>query len=188
MKRKILKKKSGAINGIFALFLIMLGFICMFYTYRKNLLQEMKNICEDSMTASTLAGGLIDIEEYGRIGTITIKDYGECYKQFKEGLSGNLRLDSSGNSEYTNFFKSPVEVTSFIIYNVNEKEGKVKVLQGTGSSLTNTYTALLGNEYAPDGTRIVKTSIYSEIEFDVVIWGSRIKRLTKGCCVDVSNE
>lgn len=189
MKSKnILHKKEGGINVSLAFMVIVLGVVLLFYVDKKNTVSEMKVKCEDALASATLAGALIDVEEYGKTGSIIISDYNECYKDFKNSLDANLKLDGSGNSQYTVFFASPIEVTDFIIYNVNQSTGKIKVLEGNGNFLISEYETNLGATYAPDGTFIEDTSIYSKIKFDARITNSHIVPADKECCVDITER
>ena len=70
---------------------------------------------------------------------------------------------------------------------MNEETGEVQIMQGTGEVLVNTYKNSLGNTFAPDGTKIVKSSIYSKIKFDVRYSQSTSFEADKDCCVDITN-
>lgn len=180
------KKKNGSINIFTAFCLILFAVAMIFISSRYRLVDEMKITCEDAMVSSTLAGAIIDIEEYGKTGNIIVTDYKKSYQKFKKCLNDNLRLDNNDVSEYTSFFSGPINVTDYIIYNVNEETGEVQIMQGTGEVLVNTYKNSLGNTFAPDGTKIVKSSIYSKIKFDVRYSQSTSFEADKDCCVDIT--
>lgn len=188
MKKKMLEKKKGAINGFLALILIGIGLFFLFFEVKKNTVSEMKVKCEDALVSATLAGALISVEEYGRSGSIIISDYYECYSNFKSCLDDNLKLDGQNNSEYTMFFASPIEVTEFIVYNVNEVTGEITVMEGNGNFLISQYNAFLGSTYAPNGTLIENTSIYSKIQFDARITDTHTIFADKDCCVDITER
>lgn len=188
MKKFFLKKKQGIGTVFVAAMLFAFGLVFLFYVDKKNTISEMKVKCEDALVSSTLAGALIDVEEYGKDGDIIVPNYSECYQNFKSCLDTNLKLDGNGNSEYTTFFASPIEVTDFIIYNVDKSTGKITVLQGDGNSLISQYETNLGSTYAPDGTYIENTSIYSKIKFEAKYSNLRTIQADKECCVDITGR
>lgn len=188
VKNFFLKKEKGELSAFLALFLIVIGIMCLFYTNTKSTISQMKVICEDALVSSTLASAIVDIEEYGRTGSITIADYSECYRGFKKSLDDNLKLNAQNESSYTVFFASPIEVTDFIIYNVSYENGTIDVITGDGNSIFSQYEANLGTTYAPDGTLINNTSIYSKIKFDVRLTNTTEVPADKGCCVDITDN
>lgn len=181
-------KKEGTLNSFVAMILVSVALVLLFVNSKMEMIDEMKVTCEDALVSSTLAGAVVNIEEYGRTRSIIIDDYSKCYQDFKNSLDVNLKLDSGNNSSYTSFFASPIEVTDFIIYNVNQDTGKIQIMQGTGSMLAVTYEANLGTVSAPDGTLIENTSIYSKIKFDVRFSNNHIIHADKDCCVDVKEN
>lgn len=187
-KNRLCKKKEGAVNATLAMIAVAVAVVLVFINSRIGLIKEMKTICEDALVSSTLAGAVVNVEEYGKSGSIIIDDYKKCYEYFKSSLDINLKLDDQNNSEYTSFFASPIEVTDFIVYNVNETTGKVQIMEGTGQTLVHTYEQAVGTVSAPDGTRIENTSIYSKIKFDVKFSNSVMIHADKDCCVDVKEN
>lgn len=183
-----LEKKRGAINAFVCLILTMTGLFCLFYSNKKSLISEMQIKCEDALISSALGSALINVEEYGKNGSIVISDYNKCYSDFKACFDMNLKLDDMGNSAYTDFFASPVEVVDFRIYNVNEADGTITVLQGNGKSLISEYQTVLGSTYTPDGTLIENTSIYCRIEFDAKFTSTQSIPADKDCCVDITER
>lgn len=55
----------------------------IFISSRYRLVDEMKITCEDAMVSSTLAGAIIDVEEYGKTGNIIVTDYKKVIRNLK---------------------------------------------------------------------------------------------------------
>lgn len=163
--RLILRTEQGQIEWISGLFfLLFLGVLLCFF-FQISVYSASALYLEDALAASNLAAAVIDIQEYGRSHTILVENPQEAYERFCYAVCENLQLNEEWEGGNRALISGKVCVESFIVYNVRERAVTIhKVDDGGGIS---TELGELGNVYAPDGTLIETTSIYSELSYPV---------------------
>ena len=142
---------------------------------------------EDALAASNLASALIDVEEFGRSRVIRVADPIASYRIYKEALAQNLMLEEDGRSLQRELLEGDVEVTMYIIYNVDGD--RVQVLSFFGESAQPEVEIYdLGQVYTPDGVLIETTTIYSRVKFQVRGIGQVFIRAEKEKSIDIKRE
>lgn len=146
------------------MFFLFILIIIVFFGFRTTQYMVTAAGVEDALAASNLASAVIDLEEYGKNHTIYIPDPEVAFLQYREALCYNLALDEYLNTTNKDFLASQVKIKQYVVYNVRESVIDIVVLDGEGKAVS-TERGLIGQVFAPDGTRIESTTIYSCIGF-----------------------
>lgn len=141
---------------------------------------------EDALAASNLASALIDVKEYGQSHTVKIADPERSYQVYLKALGENLNLDENGLCANQELIAGAVTVDLYMIYNVEGEE--VTFLQVDKQGCHDLGKGRLGEVYAPDGSLIEHTSIYSQLSFEVKGFGESTYTARKGKLVDIVGE
>lgn len=120
---------------------------------------------EDALAASDLASAVIDIREYGISHTIRIADPLAAYDLYLSALKDNLNLDENWECPNKSMISGPVTVEDYTVYNV--KKGQISIFHVVGNGSSWEETGQVGSVYAPDGSLVESTGVYSEISFPV---------------------
>jgi len=120
---------------------------------------------EDALAASNLAAAVVDVEEYGISHRVWIRDTAEAYERYRAAVKGNLNLDDAWECPNHGLISGPVSVTVFTIYNVMENQVYISSIDEVGQ-LTE-WQEPLGGARAPNGKKVERTGIYSEIRYQV---------------------
>ncbi|MCM1045763.1 MAG: hypothetical protein NC417_09645 [Candidatus Gastranaerophilales bacterium] len=120
---------------------------------------------EDALAASNLASAVIDIQEYGVSHTVQISDPTEAYALYVEALRGNLGLDDNWECANRSLISGPVTVEDYTIYNVRGDHIAIWHRKDNGQSWEE--EGMVGEVYAPDGSLVESTGVYSQISFEV---------------------
>ena len=139
---------------------------------------------EDALAASNLASALIDVEEFGKSRVVRIKDPVSAYALYREALSHNLMLDEDGRSFQQELLEGPIEVRSYIIYNVEREQVKIFAFSPDAEGAVVSIAAL-GEVYTPDGIEVETTTVYSRVQFQVKGIGSIYIQAEKEKSVDI---
>lgn len=169
----ILKKKecllrsteSGQIGWTlgmwFALFLgILLCVLIQIEAFRAS-----SQYLEDALAASNLAAAVIDVKEYGISHKMRIDNPEQAFAVYKRALRENLSLNDGWECSSKGLISGPVQIEKFMVYNVNGSEVEVYSFDEDGRR--ERRSGLLGQETAPDGSKVENTGIYSEIAYRI---------------------
>lgn len=141
---------------------------------------------EDALAASNLAAAVIDVEEYGISHEVRVADPAEARRRYLEAMRINLGLDEAWNCANRSVIGGPVQVESFIVYNVRGSEVEVSAFDGSGAMRQ--YRVGLGEAFAPTGEAVEFTGIYSQISCKVTgLFGTEVPA-RKGKLVDVARN
>ena len=159
MCKKRRKGEAGSIVSLYyvVFFVIIIDVVMQLYTFR-----ALSTYTEDALAASNLSSAVIDIKEYGTTHNIVIENSDKAYDIFKKALKANMELDESMTGSA---MAGSVEIVDFIIYNV--KGTDIEVCSYGQNRYDQTIPGGLGNVEAPNGVKIVSTSIYSRVTFPV---------------------
>lgn len=147
------------------LWLIMLLVVLITYGLQVKMYVSARTFTEDALASATLASAAIDIETFGISHQILIKDPEAAYGIWQEHLKNGMQLADDWTCPNKAMVSGPVEVVSFIVYNV---KGKDVYEYGFGESTYEwLHTGGLGSVCSPDGKEIESTSVYAEITFPV---------------------
>lgn len=165
-QKKMMKKKSAEIEFVTGMFLLIMLTVLLVTQLQVSLFSTSASFVEDALAASNLASAVIDIQEYGRTHTITIKSPEQAYELYREAIRQNLQLDDNWENSNKDLICGKVEILQYQIYNV---KGKDVTIYSFGAEGDNTAIVKdgLGNVQTPDGTTIESTSVYSRIGFPV---------------------
>ena len=142
---------------------------------------------EDALAASNLASALVDIREYGTTHYVRIPDAEQAYLIYQDALRDNLQLDAEWECKNKGLISGKVEVTDYIIYNVDQNTVTAERV-GASGRIEESWNGRTGILTAPDGNVIEHTGVYSEIAFPVEgLWGITVMA-RKGKLVDIVAE
>lgn len=144
------------------LFLILL--VAILFGFRISQYMVTAAGVEDALAASNLASAVIDLEEYGKSHRILIPDAEAAFQTFREALCCNLGLDEYLNTSNRDFLAAPVEIKSYIIYNVRDEVVETFTMDGDGRLLTQ-ESGTKGMVFTPDNVCVETTTIYSRVGF-----------------------
>lgn len=175
--------ESGQIAWTMGLWLILFLGILLCACIQVEAYRSAAQYMEDALAASNLAAAVIDIEEYGISHEVRVADPAEAYSRYLEAMRINLGLDENWNCANRTVIGGPVQIESFIVYNVCGNEVEVCAFDGNGGM--NSYRAGLGEVFAPTGEAVEFTGIYSQISCKVSgLFGMEVPA-RKGKLVDV---
>ena len=159
------RKHKGQIGCITALFLVIIICIVLAFELQVDLYTHVSSMVEDSLASANLAAAVIDIEQYGIDHRILIEDPDASFELWKDVFRTNLGLDASWEMADRNVISGPVDLTDYIVYNVDGND--VHIYRYGHSHSVQTVPGGLGTVESPDGKLIESTSIYSRVEFPV---------------------
>lgn len=180
-----MKKRKGQVGIVFSIFMvvflvIVIAVLMQLYQYR-----VISRRTEDALAASNLASAIIDVEEYGISHNILIDAPDGAYLTYQGALKSNMQLDDSWMSSIS-AISGRIEILDYIIYNVRGNDIEIYCYG------TNPYQIVeqggLGSVYAPNGKKVVSTSIYSRITFPVKGFFDMQTTAVKDMLVDIVNN
>lgn len=178
--------ESGQIGWTMGLWLILFLGILLCACIQVDAYRSAAQYMEDALAASNLAAAVIDIEEYGISHEVRVADPTEAYSLYREAMRINLGLDENWNCANRTVIGGPVQVESFIVYNVCGNEVDVCAFDGSGGM--DRYRARLGEVFAPTGEAVEFTGIYSQISCKIAgLFGMEVPA-RKGKLVDVARN
>lgn len=183
-QRSINKKDEGQVEWTSGLFFMLILAILMCTEFQLMTWQSTSAYMEDALAASNLASALIDVEEYGKTHKVLIKDVQGAYEVYLEAVRNNLGLNEQWICENQNIISGPIEIVTYIIYNV-DGDAVETIRLGHDGQVLERQNGIKGNVMAPDGSYVENTGVYSQISFEVKgFWNVKI-RAQKGKLVDV---
>ena len=152
-----MKKKSGAIEFLSALMLLVLGGIVLLYSISAKEVKQVQRVVRDSVDVACLAAAIVDVDQFIEDRSLVIDDYAKAYSRFEEILryNGNMNIESVGE----------VNIHEFIIYNVIDDE--IYQYKYSDRIVTEVVSKYKGDEKTPDGTLIESTMVYADIGFSI---------------------
>lgn len=177
-KLKIITYASGNImlTCVTSLMMVCILFCIMIYCIRLRISNEVFVDVEDSVTASCMAGLSIDIKKFhdtfitGKADVVVESPY-ESYSLFKDTLKLNLNIDS--NDMINNLY-----VRKYIIYNISydrnqesDDNRNIDIYEFDENGIVNEIHKKDKFVYAPNGIKIVNTSVFADVYFNLKIWG-----------------
>ena len=185
----IQKKKSGnmALSGAIFFFVIAIIVVLFEGTAKKSLLTDARDSLATSMVASNLAVSCPDADALGSKGT-TLLNNQSAYQIYTECLKKNLGLNDDmtpkENSEFSSTIRGAVKVSQVITYSVVNNDVTVTTYTPAGvTSQTNTNG--VGIVTTPNGIKVSKSGVYSEITFNVQLIGNHQSQKTMKQFTDI---
>jgi len=182
-----IKKNYGKVELVLGMFAFLVVLLVMFFGLKITHFMIAGAYVEDALAASNLASALIDVEEYGKNGTISIREPANAFRIYREALSTNLQLDEDGNSFQRELLQGPVRILSYIVYNVRGDQVEAYTFDGDGN-MTDVQQGEVGAVYTPEGVLVETTAIYSRVEFGVRGIGKQFISAQKEKCVDIKRN
>ncbi len=178
-----LTKRRGSIEWSVGLFFLLFLVILLCAQIQISAYQATSLYLEDALAASNLASAVIDVKEYGISHIVRIENPAEAYTRYVMAVKNNLQLNDNWECENRKLISSRVNIEKYIIYNVTN--AKIQIFHVSNDGHIDTEQGVLGNVKAPNGTVIEKTSIYSEISFQVQGFLGNAVQAHKGNLVDI---
>ena len=182
--QNIKKKDAGQVEWTGGLFFVLILAILMYTQLQLTAWQSTSAYIGDALAASNLASALIDVEEYGKTHKVLIKDAQEAYEIYRETIKTNLGLNEQWICENQGIISGPVEIADYIIYNVDEGIVEMIRIGGDGQVLER-KSDIKGKVWAPDGSFVENTGVYSELSFEVKGVPNMQIRAHKGKLIDI---
>lgn len=183
-----MKKKNGNIfypSLFFFVMYFLLIYLAFAFLLRRS--EYTSTMTQNALNVSTLAGTIIDLPTLGLTGDLVVADATASYENFKDALKVNMELDDTYSSVTNTLMVSPVTIDEYIIYNYYT-DG-IQVIEFNTATGTYTTSGMLnhGSVTTKSGTLVTKTSIYSEIHYEIKTL-SQNSTITKWACVDVTDN
>lgn len=178
-----MKKDQGFAEHIISLvpFVAMLLFSVLLLQLSVH--QASSTYIEDALASSNLASAVMDLDIYGRTGTLQVRDPAGAYALYRRALRDNLRLDEGWVCVNGSIISGKVTVYQYILYLTDGEDVTEYRFSGTGMEKEE-HPGGKGRVTAPDGTVILTASVYSRIGFPVDSMGRELY-CYKEKCVDV---
>ncbi len=181
--KRQLNKEAGQVSLTYGLFAILFLAIYLFAALKMEYFRTVSYYLEDALAASNLASAVVDIEEYGITNKIIIGDVHEAYQRYQNAVKGNLNLSDDWMPAAGSIISGKVRIVNYTVYNVDGET--VKITQYDENGWVITEYQQLGETIAPNGMKVVSTSVYSEIAFEAEILPGRCAEAYKGSLADV---
>ena len=172
-----MKKDAGNIHRLFSLLLLIWISMCLSVVFIVIKAGYVDQYLEDSLMQANLAAILVDPYQYGRTGELIFDDVNQIKTIFEESINASLEnVQKLGIEE-------AAKVLDFRLYEVRE-DGVLEMICMADIPEVSFYDVGTLVE-APDGTRIVSSTIYAKISVPIR-FGFGIQIIsTKEHCVDV---
>ncbi len=177
-------KHSGAVDYFMGLLMVFVVSMMMLACVKISHFMIAGAYVEDALAASNLASALIDVENYGRDGTLKIFDPQGAYAVYKEALFMNLQLDEDGRPFQRQLLDGQVMVEEYRIYNVIGDQIDMYMLDPNGI-MQNCGMGRIGEIVTLDGVEVETTTIYSKVSFGVPGFVGQYIQAEKENSVDV---
>lgn len=166
------------------LFWVLLLAIVLYTRLQIAAWQSTSTYLEDALAASNLASALIDLEEYGRTHKVLVKDAQGAFARYQDAVRENLGLNDDWICANAQLLEGPVEVVTYIIYNVDGPGVEIIRMNGLGQVIERS-TGHKGSVTAPNGKIVEHTGIYSELRFVVKGFPGMVIQARKGKLADI---
>lgn len=187
---KMLKKtKPGnmALSGAIFFFIIALILILFLGTSKRSMLTDARDSIATSMVASNLAVSCPDANALGSEGTTKLGNQ-SAYSIYTECLKKNMGLNDDmtpkENTEFVSTIKGAVTVSKIITYSVVDNDVTVTTYTPVGMT-EQTMQNGVGIVTTPNGIKVSKSGVYSEITFSVKLIGNNESQKTMRQYTDV---
>ncbi len=147
------------------IFLFFITAVCM----ETKRVKALKNLMENSLSASVLAASLYDRDLLMDEKRVEITDISGSYDVFKKCLKKNMDLFEDYSFKEGALGEGKVTVECFTVYNVYEDRVLCTSWDKTGKMAQRVCEPM--KAYSPDGKRIENTSVYGEISLNVTLFG-----------------
>ncbi|MCD8325509.1 MAG: hypothetical protein LUC90_02155 [Lachnospiraceae bacterium] len=175
------KKDQGLMHYIFALILISWTVTAMLAFAMLLKAERLKGYLEDSMTQAGLAALLIEPYTYGRSGELIFGEPAQVEAVYREYLQEGLGTEENRAAAGIG---GEIELSGFIVYEMTASGIREHVRQEDGTYLETAHS--LGETiYAPDGTQIISSAVYSRIRLPVRVWENMTVEIERQHCVDI---
>lgn len=135
----------------------------------------------------------IDLKALGDMPPIIkISEPLKAFQTFNTYLKKNMYLDENMNGTDRSVAVGKVNIESYIIYNVSGYSVQILNYNSSADNFNETIVndIRLNPVYSPSGNRIVKTSIYTKLSFNVQTFldlDNRIKKVFVQADTDITN-
>lgn len=185
--QNIKAKDRGQVEWVMGIFIVLILGIMMYTQIQLVAWETASDYLEDALAASNLAAALIDVEEYGKSHKTLIRDVSYVFDIYRDAIRENLQLNQSWECVDQTLISGPVEITDFVIYNVDEAYVEAIRVNEAGQVLER-WSGERGILRAPNGVPVEHTGIYSEIQFQVKGFLGICVGAHKGKLVDIVSE
>ncbi len=173
------KKDGSALLPMVAVMLVFLMFLTGFI-YRREEHQINYEKIDTALTDSLIAGGVINLTEFGKTGKVMIQDgyepsvwdsyFNNSYRLFCDCLKSNLRLDDEYNATVDNGIVGAVSILEFRVYNYIEDEDGFYITEtglnkGQGYVIKHERNEPVYVNANDSQVEIKETSVYGRIGF-----------------------
>lgn len=159
------RKRSGTVALFTSIFYVLILLCVLMAGVQLAVFKGTSSYVEDALAASNLASAVIDIQEYGKTHSLTIKEPSQAFQLYQKAIKSNLNLNNAWESPRQTI-SGQIKIESYIIYNVTGTHIDMYSF-GPGGSYHSFLTNGLGSVKAPNGQTIASTSVYSKISFPV---------------------
>lgn len=185
--QNIKAKDRGQVEWAMGMYVVIVLGIMMYTQLQLAAWDATADYLEDALAASNLAAALIDVEEYGKSHRAFIGDASFVFDIYRDAVRENLQLNQSWECANQTLISGPVEITDFVIYNVDGDHVEATRLNVAGQVLEQ-WSGESGILKAPNGVSVEHTGIYSEIQFQVRGFLGICVDAHKGKLVDIVSE
>jgi hypothetical protein len=167
---KYTNNKKGHIGiAILMSWMLMIIIVLLMFAIEMYFINLKGAIAQDNVMLSNLAIYKdLDLQALGDTPKVfRINDANTALNTFKEYLSKNMDLDSNLVGKSNSIAVGQVKINSYIIYNINGAAAEIYTYdRGTLSFVkTNIANINVTPIYTPLGTRVLKTTVHSKIDF-----------------------
>ena len=186
-QQNIKVKDRGQVEWAMGIFIVLILGIMMYTQIQLAAWEAASDYLEDALAASNLAAALIDVEEYGKSHKTVIRDVSYAFDIYRDAVRENLQLNQSWECANQTLISGPVEITDFVIYNVDGDHVEA-IRVNEGGQVLEQWSGVRGILRAPNGVPVEYTGIYSEIQFQVEGFLGVCVDAHKGKLVDIVSE
>lgn len=158
-------KQIGNVELFTSVFYVLILMCVLMAGMQLAVFKETSSYVEDALAASNLASAVIDIQEYGKTHSLTIRNPQQAYQFYQDALQINLSLNDAWESPRQTI-AGQVKMETYIVYNVTGTNVDIYTFQ-PGGSYHSTVSNGLGSVKSPNGQTIASTSVYSKISFPI---------------------
>ena len=179
-------RQTGQVQWVMGLFMTLFLAILCSAKLKEMQLWTTAMYVDDALAASNLASAIIDVEEYGRSHIVRINEADQAFEKYCSALKTNLNLDENWECANAAAISGVVTIEAYLIYNVEKDLVTWISVDSNGSRILGKER--LGQVYAPNGTCIEATSIYSRISFGVEGFLTGETKAKRDRLVDIMGE
>ncbi|MCX7884660.1 MAG: hypothetical protein N2448_06485 [Caloramator sp.] len=179
-----MKKNKGAVQIIIlSSWILFILIILIMFTLEIYMINIKAERAQDDIVLSNLAVYKdIDLKALGDTApVIKISEPMKAFQTFKTYLKKNMYLDENMNGTDRSVAVGNVNIESYIIYNVSGYSMQIFTYNTAANNFDETIVndVRLNPVFSPSGNRVVKTSIYTKLSFNVQTFLDSDKKLRK---------